>query len=159
MSLPDFFPYNVMQVLGDGLGNGMVDHSVVLRRLGTTEPELAIGVFPESLSLTAVSQEIGTNEPTVTQYNLSVQNLVKSADREYAVNVSAVNSKIVRVLLYRSPVIQLGLAGLVEENLGSRERFQRLRVSRQRFMDGRIGQAFMFLTTTDVIVETETVRI
>jgi predicted nucleic acid-binding Zn-ribbon protein len=123
------------------------------------DPALSIGIYPENGDYLAGSAEIGAPEPTITTYQLRVQHMTKGMDREHVQALALTNSKMVRVLLYRTATLQVKLASLSEDLLGSHERFQRLRVGRQELNEAKIQRSFYFLTVTHVVIETETVKL
>ena len=69
------------------------------------------------------------------------------------------DSKLVRVILYRDPTLQVRLGGLQEVLLGSSEMVQRFGVMRQQFETSELAGSFTFLSITDYIIDTSITRI
>lgn len=154
--MADIFPVNVVDVLFDRISVGMPDHVGTRRSLSPSDPMLSFGVFATEWATDEDSMEIGgTIEPLLNRYRLQVQNMVLSTDESLGRDTHTANSKIVRTILYRDPVLHASLRGLEETVLGSTERVKRFGITRQEFLSGARSSQWMFLTQTHFWLETE----
>lgn len=154
--MPEPFPVNVESAIADSLAmiEGL-NAKPIRRPLRVSDPAKCVGVH--SVNWVPQGQiEIGSQEPTVQRYTLRVQSLIKAAKEEEGRALYVALAKTVRVMLYRDPALRLRLSTLVEDSLGSRERFQKCGIQTQRYLNTEFRGAFVFLASTDFWVETET---
>lgn len=153
---PVGFPLNIVDVLQDLLPGLMPDHKVISRPLRYTDPARSIGVFLVDWTPQPASQEIGHIEPTLSTYNIRIQNLVKHTNEVEGKALFSFDAKTLRAVLYRAGSLTLRFAGLTEELLGSRESSMRWGVGRQRFLSNELKGQFVHLGQTEFWLETET---
>lgn len=157
------FPMNVVAEL-DSTFKGHVaalldeDFVIITRPLRNTDPSRSVGIFPVDWRPSENSFEMtGGVGPTLSRYLFRVQNLVKHTDEIEGRALYAHDSKLVRAVLYRDTALRVRLAALTETTLGMRERTQRYGVNTQRFLNNEINGMFLYLSTTEFWLETETV--
>jgi hypothetical protein len=167
----DVFPNNVvkwiavaMQTIDPGSpGNPGV--SVFKRPLRNTDPQQSIGVFgqlwmPDQDSLE--TQALGfpaPQQPTIQRYQLGVQAFVKDAEEARGLAVHSVLSQRVRSVLYTNPDLQVVFSQL-QANLGEGwvEAMRRWGITVARYFSGDVNGNNLYLTTTELWIETETRR-
>lgn len=156
----DLFPMRFIAPIIAALERGITGHTVVARSLGRGEAADTIGVFPATWQPTPNSMELGQYEPTLSIYLVRVQNLRIDAD-EIAGRAAFNNtSRKIRAILYRDTELRLALGELTEEIVGTTERVKKFDVTKQDYLSARAddNSGMMYLCTTDVVVQTETVR-
>lgn len=160
----DVFPMNVINLMAVRLQTLDGDLMVVKRSLRDSDGTQSIGVYPIVWTPDETSYEmIGSDasnpkaEPTLQRYVIGVQSYVKDTDEEQGIAVHAILSKMIRSLLYRDAVLAVGLNALSVTMNGSTERIQRRGISTQRFLASEVQGVFMYLSSLEYFVETETV--
>lgn len=133
----------------------MTDHSIVGRAVRVNDPKLTVGITAENTEIVQDSAQIGQLEPAVERHNFAIQNLVQAVKEEDARTIFASKSKIIKAILYRDPQLRVDLQALQDEAFGTIETFKMLKVIRQRYVNGPLGNKWVFIATTDVQVETE----
>lgn len=132
--------------------------SVVKRSLNPADGNGLLGVTIDTW--TPIDYEMGGRgflEPSVVQYLFAVEHIVKWASAAEGNKVHREVAKAVRLMLYRDPNVQVSLRQLSVDEGTSRERFQRFYVGEQRFASNEIKGAFVFLSATVLVIETEIV--
>lgn len=132
--------------------------SVLKRSLNPTDANGVLGLVCDSW--TPLDYEMGGRgfmEPSLVQYMFGVEHLVKWATAAEGNKVHREVAKAVRLMLYRDPAVQVSLRQLSVDEGTSRERFQRFYVGEQRFASNEIQGAFVFLSATVLVIETEIV--
>lgn len=133
---------------------------ILARQLRPTDPPRSISFYPVDLAPDQESMEIdgsGVPEPTLQKYNYRAQTLVKHANEMEGRALSSQDSKFLVAILYRDSELRLRLTAIVESLLGSTERVKRHGVVRQRYLNNELQGNFIYLSTTDLWVETEVV--
>jgi hypothetical protein len=153
------FPNNALGIIRDRLVNFMPDHSVIMRALRFTDPSRSLGLFAVDWTPDPTTKQIGQYEPAVSRYTLRVQNMVKASDETTGRSYFTIDAKTVRVVLYRDPVLHVGLAALTEELLGSNEAAKQWGVGRQRFLNTELNSEFTYVAQTDFWLETESIQL
>lgn len=152
------FPGNVVSLVG-GTIEAIDDDIILLKRpLRPSDPNLAVGVYGTVWTPNEDSLEIGhvgPSEPTLGQYQLGVQTLVKDGDTERALATSNVLSKHVRTVLYRNNALRVALGQLSVQDGTSVERLRRWGIKNQRFMANDIEGTFVTISVMDLWIETE----
>lgn len=134
------------------------DLTVVRRKLYNTDPTQAIGVAAESWSPNPQSYEMlgqGTSEPSINRYDIAVQCLVKDHDEQRGIAVSSKLSKMVRGILLTDPPLRDSLRVLTSQLYGVTERTLKWSVPSQRYLSQELSGQFIFLSTIQVQLETE----
>jgi hypothetical protein len=160
------FPNNVVETLQQRLGtidiltrinaddlNPTGIPACFTRPLRPSDPAVCVGVFP--LDWAADEQEIGGTEPTLSTYVYAVQSFVKHTDEQEGNLLHGLLSKTVRAMLYRDQPTRVALGTLSETSLGITERAQRWGVRQQRFANNEVDGQFLYLSTTDFWLQTE----
>lgn len=159
------FPGNVLQVLDDEFKTIPDIELVEKRPLTKFDPSFSIGLIalgwrPGAHEINGRSnhagQLLGRNEPVLSTYTFAIQAFAKHADAVEGLAIHSLLSKLVRTMLYRGPQVPLRLAALSETSLGVTERLQRWGVGQQRFASNEIESEWVYLSTTEMWVETET---
>lgn len=155
------FPDNLVEVMHDAVTRveGVTIGAVFDRYLNKTDPNGAVGIQTEEwIPVDYEMNGRGDFEPTVQNYLFSVQHMVKHADAQEGQRIHREVAKSIRLMLYRDNAVQVALRQLLEwdEVLDRKERFQGLRITAQRFASNDIDGTFVFLSATEVTVQTET---
>lgn len=150
------FPNNIINVLDEFLPRYMPDHDILTRPLRHTDPARSLGIFLVDWVPKLDSQEIGHREPTLSVYNIRIQNLVKHSNEVEGKALFSFDAKTLRAVLYRDNDLTLRLSELIEELIGTRESSKRWGVGRQRFLTNELSGQFVQLGQTEFWLETET---
>lgn len=162
------FPNNVVEILAPRFKTLDADLPVLKRPLRDGDGEQAIGVFPSTWlpdeesyemngGVTLLGQPRAASEQSLSTYTIIIQGYVLDTDEQQGIGVHNVLAKMIRTLLYRDPVLAVGLDALSHTMLGSTERIQRRRVGIQRYLNNDVDGVFMFLSSLEYYVETELV--
>jgi hypothetical protein len=153
------FPINVIDVLHARFKELIgLDIEIIDRPLRYTDPSRSVGLFAVDWVPVEGSYEIGKGfEPTLARYNYRIQALVKHTDEEEGRALYASDSKIIKAILYRDAQLVQRLTELQETNFGSIERAKRWGVRAQRFLNNELQGQFIYLATTELWLEAETV--
>lgn len=153
------FPMNIVDILRDRVNDRLLEGSgaeCILRPLTPSDPNFSIGVFPFDWLPEEDSQEIGGGGvPTLQRYFIKIHLMVKSADPEEGRAIYANESKKLRLMLYHDRALGIALSQLREQSSEHVEQFKRARIQRQRFLNNELQGRFIFLSATDIWVETE----
>lgn len=152
------FPFNFVKCLGIVLPGMDADVTVVKRPLRPTDPNYAVGVYGTLWQPMEDSFEIGhssPSEPTLSQYQVGVQTLVKDGDTERGLAISSILANRVRSVLYRNQPLRLALGSLYVQDGASRESMRRWGVRSQRYMSNDIEGTFVTISVLDLWIETE----
>lgn len=153
------FPNNIVNVLYPKLDALDADLRTFMRPLRATDPVQAVGVYASDWNPDRNSHEIGSTfpgMPTLSTYTVTIQALIKDMDRERGLNVHALLSRMVRSMLYTDTTLRVTLSGLTSTLNGATERSQRWGVSRQKFLANQLGAEWLYLSTLEFWLETET---
>lgn len=157
---PAAFPGNVTSLILPRIQLIDPDLFVVPRPLRPTDPQQSVGVMPVQWGPREGTQELGLrypSEPTLQRYDYVIQCMAKDTDQASGPAVISALSSRVRGMLYRDPVLTVNLTQLSSTALGSTERLQRWGVTNQRFLSNDISGNWVFVSTTEFWVETESV--
>lgn len=155
------FPNNVVAILKTR--TQLLDSDLFLcsRPLRSSDPVQSVGIFPAFWNPDEQSYEtIGASapgEPTLQTYQISIQALVKDMDEERGLAVHSVLSAMIRSMLYRDALLRVGLGALSVTMDGNTERAQRWGIRTQRFLSNELEGSWIYLSTLDFWLETETV--
>ena len=158
------FPENIIDVLADEIGLQMKGLDAVLKRpLKPIDPDITIGIFTVDWEPSLPSAEMGgglrTYGPTLGAYQFRIQYLIKHGDEEEGRTLYALGTKNLRSILAGASDLRVRLGELDEVSLGLHERVQRFGVRNQKFLNNEIQGTFMYLSSTDFWVETESLPI
>jgi hypothetical protein len=153
------FPNNVVECLAIVLP--AVDPDVVLLRrpLRGTDPPYSIGVYATLWTPDQESYEINPKmapEPTLQEYQIGIQTLIKDGDPIRALRTASVLNKRVRGVLYRNAPLRVALGSLQVTDGTYVESFRRSGIRTQRYMSNDLEGAFVFISVIDFWIETET---
>jgi hypothetical protein len=156
------FPNNAVNLVA--LRTGLLDEQIrVFRRpLRESDPQVSAGIIaatwePDSESMQIMGQPMGRNEPTLQTYLIAVQAFVKDFNEERGLARHSVLSKMIRSMLYRDEPLRVGLSSLSVTMNDSVERARRWGIRSQRFFSNEIDGDFLYLSTLEFWLETETV--
>lgn len=154
----DAFPNNVVECLAIVLPSVDEDVTVYKRPLRPTDPNYAISVYSTLWQPQEDSYEMGhlETEPTLSNYQIGIQTLVKDGDTERALGISSVLTKRVRTVLYRNEPLRVALGSLYVEEGSLKESLRRWGVRSQRYMSNDIEGKFVTISVLDFWIETET---
>jgi hypothetical protein len=138
-----------------------VDPDVVLLRrpLRGTDPPYSIGVYATLWTPDQESYEINPKmapEPTLQEYQIGIQTLIKDGDPIRALRTASVLNKRVRGVLYRNAPLRVALGSLQVTDGTYVESFRRSGIRTQRYMSNDLEGAFVFISVIDFWIETET---
>lgn len=153
------FPNNLVELFKDFLTapNEESDkkYMAVGRPLRPNDQDESFGVF--ATVWRPDEQEIGQIEPVLGTYHLVIQSLVKVSNEEDGVAEHASLAKFVRGIIFRNPAFRAQMGEMYKISHGMRERVQRLGVTQQRYLANEVSGAFLFLSITEMTVQTESV--
>jgi hypothetical protein len=156
------FPNNVVDGLATRMGLIDADIFVTRRPLRDSDPLQSIGVFaalwtpnPDSVEMRGFADP-GPGEPTLSRYVVTIQAFIKDADQERGMATHSVLSSTIRAILYRDIPLRTLLASLSVDTLGVTERIRRWGVTAQRFLNNELTSEWLYLSSIEMWVETET---
>jgi hypothetical protein len=153
------FPNNVVELCAIAFQVIDTDLQIFKRPLRPTDPVQAIGVFSSLWEPEEDSFEMGhqtPGEPTLSRYQIGAQGLVKDSDEVRGLATHSVLSKRMRGVLYGYQPLRVALAQLSVTLDGSTERLTRWGIRTQRYMNNDVEGSFVYLSTLDYWIETET---
>lgn len=159
------FPNNIVKYIAAAAGRIDSDVRVLPRPLRDSDPKQSIGVHAqmwtpddESIEMQGLGQP-GVQMPTIQRYDLAVQAFVKDSSVERGLAVHSVLSARVRAMLYTDPDLQVVL-GQLSADLGNgwSESMRRWGVRGVRYFSGEIDAQFLYLSTLEFWIQTETRR-
>lgn len=138
------------------------DLFVIGRPLRDSDPVQSVGIFgtqwvPNEESYEMKGAPAGRHEPTVQSYLVTIQGFVKDMDEERGLSVHSILSKKLRSMLYRDDPLRVGLLALSVQMNGSTERAKRFGVRTQRYVSNELNGTWLYLSTLEYWLETETV--
>lgn len=151
------WPENVLDEIQVSLAARMPDYTLMRRGLRPQDPPQSISLRAGGWEPDLKSWEIPSLEPTVNRYAYEIELLVKHANEATGRSLYTDGAKMVRAVLYRDTDLLVRLRALNEDLLGSTERFKRLTVINQKFLNNNLKSAWYFVATTRFMVETETI--
>lgn len=154
------FPGNVIAKIQPRIQALDAELFVVPRPLQPTDPQQSVGIMPVQWGPREGSQEMGRlhpGEPTLQRYDYVIQCLIKHTDQVSGPAVISALSSMVRRMLYRDGPLALDLSSLTSSALGSTERTRRWGVTNQRFLSNEVSGNWVFVSTLEFWVETESV--
>jgi hypothetical protein len=166
------FPNNVVELLAIRFGTvGVIDPEpdpaqrvyIYKRPLRPSDAFQSIGIAPVTWMPDENSYEIkggpmpGPSEPTLQRYQINVQAFVRDADETHGLAVHSVLSGTVRSILYRDTPLRVGLGALVTVLSGVTERYKRHGIRLQRYLADEVEGNWVYLSTVEFWIETETV--
>lgn len=159
---PNVFPVNIVNILKPRFQALSTDLFVTSRPLRDSDPPQSIGVTATLWNPVEDSYEmkglgLGLHEPTLQRYVTTVQVLAKNMDEEVGISEHSTISKLVRTMLYRDEPLRVSLGSLVWTNGTVTERAQRWGITNQRFVSNEIGGVWLFVSSLEFWLETETV--
>lgn len=157
------FPNNIISLLK--VRSGYLDPpklKVYQRPLRPSDPSETVGFFaaqwePNNNSFEMTGQPSpGPSEPTLQTYLIACQAFVKDFNEERGLAKHSVLSKMVRAMLYRDDALRVGLSALSVTMSGSTEQARRWGIRTQRYLSNEINTEFLYLSTLEFWLETET---
>lgn len=156
------FPNNAVALIKTAMQTIDVDLRIYGRPLRSSDPAQSVGVFPQLWQPDEGSHEMrggpaGPSEPTLSQYQIAIQGFIKDLAEERGLASHSVLSKLIRTTLYRDTSLMVALRALTVTMNGSTERTQRYGVKSARYLSNEINGNFLYLSTLEFFLETETV--
>ena len=152
------FPNNVVVLLAEAFTAVDEDAVVFTRPLRPSDPSYSIGVYGALWTPNDDSYEMRGSEPpepTIGEYQIGIQTMIKDGDTERALATGSIFSKRVRTMLYRNNPLRVALGSLYVQDAGFTERMKRQRIRTQRFMSNDVEGQFVFISVLDYSIETE----
>lgn len=132
---------------------------VVKRPLHETDDSESVGITAMTWTPDQESLEMmgGLYEPTLQNYSIAIQAMVKDSDEERAIATHSVLSSELRRLLYGAPYLQVALRELAVAygSDGPVERVKKWRLPVQNFQKGTIDGSYILLSSLELVVQTE----
>lgn len=156
---PTIFPNNIVNLVTLHTRALDPDITVLRRPLRSSDPTQCAGITAVTWDPDEGSTEMkgtGNNEPTLSTYVLGIQAFIKDMEEERGLATHATFSKMIRSMLYRNTALRVGLSALSSTTDGSTERTQRWGIRIQRYVSNEIDGAFLYLSTLEFWLETET---
>lgn len=153
------FPNNVVYALTQVLPFVDEDVTCYNRPLRGTDPSYSMGIYATLWTPDDESYEMSSKmqpEPTLQQYQIGIQTLIKDGDTQRALRVSSILNKRVRGVLYRNTPLRVALGSLQVTDGDYTESFRRSGIRTQRYMSNDLEGAFVFISVIDFWIETET---
>lgn len=159
------FPNNACSIIVPRMQAIDADLKIYQRSLRDSDGTQSIGVFPITWTPDETSFEMNgqppsitaAGEPTLQRYVIGVQAFVQDTNEEQGIAVHSILAKRVRSTLYRDAILAVGLNALSVTMNGSTERIQRRGIQVQRYLANEVQGVFMFLSSCEYYIETETV--
>lgn len=158
------FPNNIVEIVKTRTQFLDSDLTILKRPVRASDPTQTVGLTAASWLPDLTSYEfpylgggnVQAGEPTLQRYTINVTSFVKDMDEENGQAVHSVLAALLRSMLYRDNTLRVGLAALSVTMNGHIERAKRWGVSNQRFLNNTVDQQFMFVSTLEFWLETET---
>jgi hypothetical protein len=156
-TFPDAFVWDLCAYLKDNLRppQSIPLGPILLRPLRTTDPNMSLAVVPGVWEPEAMS--IGQLDPAVNCYYLEVWAMAKNHLEAAAATEHSVLARNLRRMLARDRELRTLLASNRDTYDDGFERFQQLKLVRQRFHANEIQRQFLRLSVAEIKIETETV--
>jgi hypothetical protein len=156
------FPNNIVSMMSSRFALLDPDLFVTNRPLRSTDPVQAVGVFASTWTPNPDSYEIrnapiGPGEPTLQDYLITVHAYIKDMDQERGLATSSVLSKMLRTMLYHDEPLRIGLTSLQSRSNGTVETLKKWNIRTQRYNSNELQGNWLFLSTMDILAETETI--
>jgi hypothetical protein len=155
------FPNNIVLALNPKIKEIDVDLTVLDRPLRPTDPNQSVGVFGSLWDPNPQSAEIGHlppgygSEPTLSQYQVILQTLVKHGDVVKGLNISSILARELRLMLYRNAALQITFGQMNVTDSHGVESLRRWGIRDQQYISNEIDGTFVFVSTLDCYFETE----
>lgn len=154
-----FFPYNCIDIVAVALADIDDRIKVFKRPIDITDLDMACSVVPSAWTPEVNSREMQGRlipEPTLQQYVIVLQGMVKDFDEERGLRRHSQLAHAIRVMLYRNPGLQVALRQqAVTDASGTTERVQDLVQMDQQFLGNENDGQFIFLSSLRLRVVTE----
>lgn len=154
------FPNNVVLLVQDRIPDAVDPDLRVFRRpLRESDPSQSVGIVAAQWLPDEESMEIrgtGFHQPTLETYLITVQAFVKDFDEERGLATHSVLSEMIRSMLYRDAPLRVGLSALATSVQGVTKRTRRWGIRQQRYFSNEIEGNFLYLSTLEFWLETET---
>lgn len=150
------FPNNAAELIAVRVKALYPELLVVKRPLKHTDLTQSVGVFPAQWVPNTESFEFPSKEPTLQTYLVNIQAFCKEMDEAKGIAIHSVMSKVMRSMLYNDQPLAIGLNVLQVTMFGSVEKIQRRGINRQTYLSNEIDGQFLYLSTLEYYIETET---
>lgn len=157
------FPNNIIEIVKTRTQFLDSDLVILKRPVRASDPTQTVGLtaaswLPDlsSFELVQLGGNVQSGEPTLQTYTINVTSFVKDMDEENGQAVHSVLAAMLRSMLYRDSTLRVGLSALAVTMNGHTERAKRWGVRTQRFLNNQVDTEFMYLSTLEFWLETET---
>jgi len=131
--------------------------AVTDRPLDANDSTGSLGVYIRHWEPPEDAFEIGVNFPTRGTYVYGIDIIFKGMDRAHARTQMSLMTKRLRAMLYHDPALQVRLKALSETTDGVTERYTRMRVTKQDYEMGQLGDTHLAASHTTITVTTENI--
>lgn len=158
------FPNNIVDLVHTRSVLIDSDLYVCKRPLRESDPVQSVGTFatqwlPDDDSHEMKGGILGGgfgHDPSIERYLVAVQAFVKDMDEERGLAVHSVLSEKLRTMLYRDEALRVGLSTLNTNLNGVQKRTTRWGISTQRYFSNELQGSWLYLSTLEFWLETET---
>lgn len=160
------FPNNAVDLIATRLQTLDEDPTsplyVAKRPLRRSDPVQSVGVYasywlPNENSYEMLGGTPPRHQPTLNSYTIAVEAFIKDMDEERGLATHSLLSAMVRSMLYADAPLLLGLRSLQVTIGACTERVQRCGVRTQRYAANELKGSFLYLSTLEYWLETETI--
>jgi hypothetical protein len=152
------FPNNIIEMIRVRVSVAIdPDMTVILRPLRHTDPNQSLGIYASTWNGDEDSHEMAptmVNIPTLQNYRVFVQSLVKDGDEVRALNVHGVVAKKIREMLYLDQTLQVAFSQLVDASGGKTEKAMLWGLQAQRYMSNEISGSFIQSSISEFWLQT-----
>lgn len=156
------FPNNVMTLIKARLAMIDTDIRIFGRPLRNSDPTQSIGVMGVLWLPNEGSYELrgdGIHTPSLDSYLITVQAFVLDADEENGLNTHGVLAETIRSILDRDASFHVALGLLSTTRNGVKKSTKRSGVRQQRYMSNELNGSFLYLSTLEFWLETESINV
>jgi len=154
------FPNNAVEVMVPYFDQINSDIDVVRRPLRPSDADHMIGIFPALwMPWGDEAYEMGhpnPGEPTLQQYQIGIQGLIKHGDSVVGLALHSILANLIRTVLYKNAFLRQAIGGLSVSVGGVTERVRKWEPRVQRYIGNEVEGNFIFVSTAEVMIMTET---
>lgn len=162
------FPQNVINLLSDLIPTRLDSRLNVFRRaLRTTDPNLSIGFVAAQWTPDEESYEIGgapsylggagRGGATILRYQVAIQAYVRVMDEQEGLAQHSAMASAIRAMLLTDPELGVAFGALrADAGVTGTEKFLRCKISSQRYASNELDGKWLYMSVTELIIETET---
>lgn len=153
------FPSNIILALKPHIQALDPDVTILTRPINRSDPVQCFAIFASGWVPDDDSNELrgigGFTGPTINRYTVAIQSFNQDMDEERGLAVQARMATAVRMKLSRDMDVRVALGALQSSAFDCTERFMRSVFQQQRYLNNEIEGQFLFLSSTELLIETE----